>query len=69
MRYSIISTEKGKELGIDPKCHRLSKDGGRMVVNECELLKLSNNPEDAASMLDGKLLSEWECIQQIKSMI
>ena len=69
MRYSIIDTKKGKEMGFDPKCHRLSKDGSRMVVNECELVKTGKTPEEAAVLLGGELLSEGACMQQINKMI
>ncbi len=69
MRYSIIDRKKGEDIGLKPKYHRLSRDGQRMVVNECELLKTGMEPAEAAAFLGGELLSEGECMNQIKKLI
>ncbi len=39
-----------------------------MVVNENELMQIDNDPAIAASLLDGELLSEGECINQFKKL-
>lgn len=52
MKYAVISTEKARAMGIDPRLHRTSAGGTKVMVNENELLMLSkrNGGGDNISM-------------------
>ena len=56
MRYAIIETSKAEAKGMKAKLHRTNNTGSKMAVNENELLKVDENPEQAATQLGGKLM-------------
>jgi len=63
MRYAIVDTSKAEAKGLKPKYHRTNNTGSKMAVNENELLKVDENPEQAAEQLGGKL----QDLQEFKS--
>lgn len=63
MRYAIVNTSKAEAKGLKPKYHRTNNTGSKMAVNENELLKVDENPEQAAEQLGGKL----QDLQEFKS--
>ena len=63
MRYAIVETSKAEAKGLKPKYHRTNNTGSKMAVNENELLKVDENPEQAAKQLGGKLQE----LQEFKS--
>lgn len=63
MRYAIVDTGKAEAKGLKPKYHRTNNTGSKMAVNENELLKVDENPEQAARQLGGELKD----LQQFKS--
>ena len=63
MRYAIVDTSKAEAKGLKPKYHRTNNTGSKMAVNENELLKVDDNPEQAAEQLGGKL----QDLQEFKS--
>lgn len=56
MRYAIVETSKAEAKGMKAKLHRTNNTGSKMAVNENELLKVDENPEQAATQLGGKLM-------------
>lgn len=63
MRYAIVDTSKAEAKGLKPKYHRTNNTGSKMAVNENELLKVDESPEQAAEQLGGKL----QDLQEFKS--
>lgn len=55
MRYAIVDTQKAETKRLQAKYHRTNNTGRKMAVNENELLKVNDNPEDAARQLGGEL--------------
>lgn len=56
MRYAIVDTDKAEAKGLKAKYHQTNNTGSKMAVNENELLKVDENPEQAATQLGGKLM-------------
>lgn len=63
MRYAIVDTSKAEAKGLKPKYRRTNNTGSKMAVNENELLKVDESPEQAAEQLGGKL----QDLQEFKS--
>lgn len=56
MRYAIVDTDKVEAKGLKAKYHLTNNTGSKMAVNENELLKVDENPEEVAKQLGGKLM-------------
>ncbi|MBR1526693.1 MAG: hypothetical protein IJ640_08550 [Prevotella sp.] len=66
MLYSIIETKLGEKQGLNPRLHRLTAKGTKMVVNENELLAVNPDIAEAAMTLGGTLLNEAETMNELK---
>lgn len=73
MKYAVVSTAKAKEMGIDPRLHRTSKAGTRIILNENELLRLvrrqgeGDNLSMAQQLGGDALLSERQVRERVRS--
>lgn len=65
MRYSIVDIKKAERYGLPASIHRTCFTT-KMVVNENELLRVSLDIDEAASMLGGEVLTELECFEELK---
>ena len=63
MRYASVETSKAEAKGLKLKFHRTNNTGSKMAVNENELLKVDEDPEQAAKQLGGELKD----LQEFKS--
>ena len=64
MRYAIIDAIKGEVAGMTPQAHILLSGGKRMIVNENELRKVSEDVSQAAAELGGRLMSYGEVMNE-----
>lgn len=62
MKYAVISTEKARAMGIDPRLHRTSAGGTKVMVNENELLMLSKRNGGGDNLSMAKELGGEELI-------
>lgn len=64
MLYSIIDTKKGEAHGLKPALHNLI--GDKMVVNENELRRISDDIYEAARTLGGEVMPEGVVVGEMK---
>lgn len=65
MRYAIVGTEKAESYGLVAKYHRVNKSGEKMAVNENELLKVDEDPDNGAAILGGTLMELEDFMQAV----
>lgn len=73
MKYAVVSAEKAKEMGIDPRLHKTSKAGTKVILNENELLRLvkkhggGDNLSMAQQLGGDALLTRKQARERVRS--